>query len=119
MGLQRSYQNVDSKTSHFVCYGYKQDKNGHLVIDEEESKTVRLIFRLRTKGFSLRKISSELGRRKIPSPSGKTKWSAETLAKLLANEKYMGDVLLQKTFVENFFTGAQKKISVSAPATIF
>ena len=31
------------------------------------------------------------------------------MAKLLANEKYMGDVLLQKTFVEDFFTGIQVK----------
>jgi DNA invertase Pin-like site-specific DNA recombinase len=108
-GLQRSYQDVDSKTSHFVCYGYRQDKDGHLVINEEESKTVRLIFRLRAKGFSLRKISSELERRKVLSPTGKSRWSAETLAKLIANEKYRGDVLLQKTFVEDFFTGLQVK----------
>ena len=108
-GLQRSFENPYSKLSHFVCYGYVQDKDGHLVIDEEEAKTVRLIFRLRAKGYSLRKISSELERRKILSPTKNPKWSAETLAKLLANEKYMGDVLLQKTFVEDFFTGVQVK----------
>lgn len=33
----------------------------------------------------------------------------DTLDKLLANEKYVGDVMLQKTFVEDFFTGAQVK----------
>ena len=29
--------------------------------------------------------------------------------KLLANEKYVGDVMLQKTFVEDFLTGVQVK----------
>jgi hypothetical protein len=37
------------------------------------------------------------------------KWSAATLDKLLANEKYIGEVMQQKTFVEDFFSGAQVK----------
>ena len=108
-GLQRSYRDVDSKTSHFVCYGYKHDWNGYLSICENEAEVVRLIFCLRIKGYSLRKISAELESRQILTPTGKSKWSAATLDKLLANEKYSGDVVLQKTFVTNLFSGKQVK----------
>ena len=57
----------------------------------------------------IRKISAELERRKIASPTGNAKWSANTLAKIFSNEKYTGEVMLQKTFVEDFFTGVQVK----------
>ncbi|MBR3973711.1 MAG: recombinase family protein, partial [Oscillospiraceae bacterium] len=43
----------------------------------------------------------------ILSPTGKERWSRETLNKILKNEKYVGDVMLQKTFVDNLFEGKQ------------
>ncbi len=36
-------------------------------------------------------------------------WGPETLNKILANEKYIGNILLQKTFVENYLSGIQHK----------
>ena len=106
-GLLRAFQNPDSKTSHFVCYGYEHDSAGYLVIKESEAEVVRQIFRWRANGMSLRKISAELESKGIPSPTGKPRWGAETLSKLLRNEKYIEQVRLQKTFVENFFSGKQ------------
>lgn len=41
------------------------------------------------------------------SPTGKERWSRETISKLLRNEKYIGEVLLQKTFVKDVLTGKQ------------
>jgi len=81
----------------------------HLIINEVEAKVVLLIFNLRAERYSLRKISAELMQRNVPSPTGNTRWSAATLDKLRSNEKYVGDVMLQKTFVEDFITGVQVK----------
>ena len=106
-GLLRAFENPDSKTSHFVCYGYEHDGDGRLVVKENEAEAVRQIFQCRADGMSLRKISAELETRSIPSPTGNPKWSAETLNKLLRNEKYIGQVRLQKTFVADFFSGRQ------------
>ena len=39
----------------------------------------------------------QLEQKGLLSPTGKPKWSRETLNKLLSNEKYTGRVLLQKT----------------------
>lgn len=40
---------------------------------------------------SLGKISAALVDMKVVSPTGKAAWSRETISKVLANEKYMGD----------------------------
>ncbi len=48
---------------------------------------------------SLGKIFATLADMKIVSPTGKVTWSWETISKLLANEKYVGDVVLGKTQV--------------------
>ena len=38
----------------------------------------------------------------ILTGAGKKKWRAETLQKILKNEKYIGDALLQKTYTVDF-----------------
>jgi hypothetical protein len=80
-----------------------------VVIDESDAEIVRKMFEMRASGYSLGTISNWLYESKIPSPTGKARWSRETISKLLRNEKYTGDVLLQKTFVEDLFSGKQAK----------
>lgn len=70
---------------------------------------VRKIFRMRAGGHSLGEISNWLHKNGISTPTGKARWSRETISKLLRNEKYVGDVLLQKTFVRDLFSGKQVK----------
>lgn len=62
---------------------------------------------MRVAGFSLGKISEWLLENGISLPTGRKRWSRETLSKMLRNEKYVGDVMLQKTFVDNLFEGKQ------------
>jgi hypothetical protein len=57
----------------------------------------------------LRDISTKLKECGIKTPRGRAKWGAETLSKLLSNEKYTGNVLLQKTYVADYFSGRQAK----------
>ena len=40
----------------------------------------------------------------ILTGTGKTKWRTSTINKILRNEKYMGDALLQKTYTTDFLT---------------
>ena len=70
---------------------------------------MRQIFELRAEGRSVGWISDWLYAERIKSPTGRERWSRETVRKLLQNEKYTGDVLLQKTFVEDMFLGKQIK----------
>jgi len=108
-GIKRGFQSGTSGYAEFVCFGYKRGDNGKLAIDEPDAKVVRKIFEMRADGYSLGRIANWLCENKIPSPTGKPRWSRESISKLLKNEKYTGDVLLQKTFVEDLFSGKQVK----------
>ena len=70
---------------------------------------MRKIFELRASGKSLNEISDWLYSERIPSPTGKERWSRETISKLLKNERYTGDVILQKTFVSDVFSGKHSR----------
>ena len=108
-GIHRRFQTGISKFLNKPCYGYSIDDSGKLSIDEDTAKVVRRIFQWREKGYSLRVIAGKLKNLEIPAPRSGHTWGTETLSKILANEKYTGDVLLQKTFVEEYFIGKQAK----------
>ena len=91
--------------------GYDNDEDGNLVINEEEAKTVRLIFFMYLYGYSSQKIANtltELGRR---TKLGNTKWSSSSVLQILQNERCCGDVLARKTFTPNYLNHKSKKIS--------
>ena len=50
----------------------------------------------------MRTISSRLVNMNIKAPRGGNVWGIETIRKILNNEKYYGDVLLQKTYIADF-----------------
>lgn len=116
-GLRKSFKNPDSKYYQRICYGYTHDQDGKLIIYEEQTKVVRLIFEMAALGVSLAQISLQLEDMGIPSPRGKKIWSKETLRKILRNEKYSGSVTLQKTFVENYLK--HKQITNSGQLDLF
>ena len=89
--------------------GYDKDENGGLVVVESEAVIVRKIFELYLNGFGVRKIKKYLEENGIKTVTGKDAWSTSTIDRILSNEKYVGDVLMQKSFTEDFLTGKRKK----------
>ena len=108
-GLRKSFQSVDCKMANRSCYGYTTLVNGEFAINETEAAVVQWMFGRYLVGYSFGKIAIGLEKQHVLSPTGKAKWNREAISKLLSNEKYAGAVLLQKTYVEDFFTGKQKK----------
>lgn len=105
-GIRARFADGTSGMANRPCYGYRQNA-GTLVPIPEEATIVRLIYKWHEQGISLRKIASALAEMGIKSPRGNSNWSIETIRKILNNEKYYGNVLLQKTYVSDFFTGKQ------------
>lgn len=103
-GIRCGFQNGTSGYADFVCFGYKRGDDGELAVDEPDAAVVRKLFRMKANGSSLREISGWLYQHQILSPAGKEHWSPETIRKLLQNEKYTGDVRLQKTFSDDLFS---------------
>ena len=96
-GIKQRAISGTSKLYDRKCYGYKHDKDGHLIIDEETAKNVKLIFDLYLSGQSVIGIIKELENRNIFSPTGKEKWCKRTIDVMLSNEKYTGDVKILKS----------------------
>ena len=101
LGLQYRYQQGKVQVNHNRFLGYTKDDNGHLIIDPEQAEIVKEIFRRYLKGSSIQDISRYLEERRVMSPKGSCKWSTSTILSMLQNEKYAGDALLQKTFVQD------------------
>ncbi len=108
-GKRKSMQdgNIHLAYSHFL--GYKKGADGRPEIVEEEAKIIRQIYDMFLGGNSIRSIADHLTSQKIPTPSGKTKWSVSTVKSILTNEKYKGDALLQKTYTVDYLTKETRK----------
>lgn len=114
-GIQRSFENGHVKLNHTNFLGYTKDENGKLVIIEEEAEIVRRIYDLYLKGYGCRKIKSYLEENGIKTVTGKDEWSTSTIDRILSNDKYVGTVLFQKTYVENCLTHKQVKNNGKLP----
>ncbi len=89
-------------------YGFRTvDKQ--LVIDEEEAKLVRWIYNAYLSGWSLEEIARELRERSVPTKTEDGQWNMSTVRYILTNEKYVGDVLLQKRYSTDTFPFVRKQ----------
>ncbi|MDR3540682.1 MAG: recombinase family protein [Desulfosporosinus sp.] len=80
--------------------GYNKDRNGNLIINEEQAAIVRRIFADYLSGLGISLIAKGLDG--IKTISGKVKWAESTVRDIIKNEKYIGDALLQKTITKDF-----------------
>ena len=80
-----------------------------LQIVPEEAEIVRKIFDLYVQGNGVRKIKRYLEEHGIKTVTGKLEWSTSTIDRMLSNEKYVGDVRMQKSFTVDFLTGRREK----------
>ncbi|MBQ9024432.1 MAG: recombinase family protein [Bacilli bacterium] len=93
-----------------ACYGFIWDKiNKEILINEKEAAVVRKIFDLYLKGFGSTIICKKLNEEGIPSPKGGNKWYPSVIKTMLRNEKYVGDLCGQKSYILDPITHKQKK----------
>ncbi|MFV0341282.1 MAG: recombinase family protein [Anaerocolumna sp.] len=109
-GIVRKYENGIISVNHKKFMGYTKDKKtGELVIVPEQAEIVRRIFRMYLEGSSIGEIIKALEADKIKTVTGKETWHPGVIEKMLVNEKYMGDALMQKTYTVDFLTKKRVK----------
>ena len=109
LGLQFRYQNGQVQVNHNHFLGYTKDADGNLIIDPEQAEVVKRIYREYLDGYSMDRIAKGLEADGILTGAGKTKWWTSTINKILRNEKYIGDALLQKTYTTDFLNKTRVK----------
>ena len=115
LGIQYRYQQGKVQINHNRFLGYTKDADGNLVIEPEQAEIVRRIYREYLQGLSMDKIAAGLEADGILTGAGKTKWHTSTINKILRNEKYIGDALLQKTYTTDFLTKKRIKNNGTVP----
>lgn len=88
-----------------ICdlYGYIRNER-KLTPNPETRRTVVMMYKMRANGCSIQRIIDRLHELHIPSPTGKENWSYSTVYYILTNERYVGDVRMQKTVVVDIFS---------------
>ena len=89
--------------------GYRKGTDGQPEIVPEEAEIIRRIYRRYLAGCSLGQIKLELEQDNIPTAQKVERWSSAVIHNILTNEKYMGDALLQKTYITDCITKKVKK----------
>jgi len=84
------------KPHHIRMYGFRNE-NGECVIVPEEAVVVKRIFSSFLKGQTTSEIAAQLNSEGLKSYYG-NEFKHSTIAKMLQNERYIGTLLLQKTY---------------------
>ena len=109
MSIQFRYQQGKVQINHNRFLGYTKDADGKLIIDPEQAEVVKRIYRKYLDGYSMDKIAAGLERDGVLTGAGKIRWHTSTVNKILRNEKYIGDALLQKTYTTDFLSKTRVK----------
>ena len=106
-GIARQFESgrVLVNTTRFL--GYDKNEDGELIINEEQAELVRRVFREYLEGKSYNAIA-RLMKDGIKTVTGNIKWWDSTISGMLENEKYYGDVLLQKMITVDFLNHKRK-----------
>ena len=103
-GIRKRMRDGNWKVPTEKFLGYTKDENGNMIIDEAQADIVRAIFNLYLANKSIKEIIAYLEGNHYLTGSGKEKWSRQNIMQILQNEKYKGDLILQKTVVIDYLS---------------
>lgn len=114
-GKRQSFKSGKVSFQYSRIYGYERGENDKPRVIPEQAAVVRRIFQSYLAGSSVPDIKRMLEAEGIAAAGGKPQWSVGALQYMLRNEKYCGDALLQKTFVENCISKKTRKNNGELP----
>lgn len=108
-GIRHNFRQGIVRLNTTFFMGYDADKDGNLVINPEQAKIVKRIFREFLEGWTPNEIAKHLKDEKINGVKDKASWTGGTILGMLTNEKYKGDARLQKTYTADYLTKRRVK----------
>ena len=103
-GIRRRFEQGKLQINHNKFLGYDKDANGNLVINHKQAKIVKRIYTEFLDGKGANRIARDFEHDGVSNWNGKAKWYEGSIRKMLTNEKYKGDALLQKTYTVDFLS---------------
>ncbi|RGD39769.1 recombinase family protein [Coprococcus sp. AM14-16] len=99
-GIKKRFENGTYKLG-YVPYGYRWE-NGEIIVDPEQAVIVKRIFSELLAGKGTDAIAKNLNTENVPTKKG-GRWTSSSIRGILANEKYTGDCIFQKTYTDSNF----------------
>lgn len=114
-GVRKGFKQGKALIHYNNLLGYEKGEDGNPTIIPDEAEVVRFIFNSYLSGNSVASIKRDLEERGIKTPRGKTSWSIAPIQHILRNEKYVGDILMQKTYTTDCISKKVKKNNGELP----
>ncbi len=114
-GIRQSFRSGNFSFKGKRILGYREGADGTPEIVEEEAVIIRRIYQSYIDGMSIAGIAKTLNNEGIKPLTDSGSWSPGGIQYILTNEKYAGDVLLQKSYVSNCLTKKTKKNNGELP----
>lgn len=108
IGKRHKYKAGDVPMMYGCLLGYRKGADGKPEIVPEEAEIIRFIYDAYLNGNGYVQISKMLEDKGYKTIRGNEKWSLGVVKNILTNEKYKGDVIMQKTYVSDLFTKTKK-----------
>lgn len=100
-GKRRAMESGKATIQYKYLYGYRRGADDKSEIIPEESEVVRWIYERYLAGASTRMLRDELHEQGVTYSEKSPQWTLPHIKSILRNEKYCGDVLMQKTFQQD------------------
>ena len=114
-GIRQSFKNGNVPMQYARLLGYQKGADGNAEIVPEEAEIVREIFHRYLDGASLNQIADMLNNRGLTTKGSNSAYRKEVVQRILTNEKYTGDALLQKTYITDCITKKSRKNNGELP----
>ncbi len=114
-GIRQAMKEGKVTIQYKYLYGYRKGDDGKPEIIPNQAEVVRKIYDLFLSGTPVRGIQEYLNTSAVPNINGEPKWARSAIDSILTNEKYCGDVLLQKTYIDDCINKKVKKNTGQLP----
>ena len=114
-GIRQAMKEGKVTIQYKYLYGYRKGDDGKPEIIPEQAEVVRKIYDMFLSGTPVRGIQEYLNANSVPNINGEPKWARSAIDSILTNEKYCGDVLLQKTYIDDCINKKVKKNTGQLP----
>ena len=114
-GIRQAMKEGKATIQYKYLYGYRKGDDGKPEIIPDQAEVVRKIYDLFLSGTPVRGIQEYLNEDAVPNINGEPKWARSAIDSILTNEKYCGDVLLQKTYIDDCINKKVKKNTGQLP----
>lgn len=114
-GIRQSFKNGNVPMQYAHLLGYKKGDGGNAEIIPDEAEVVREIYRCYLDGMSMNLIADRLNAKGLTTKGSGSPYRKAVVQRILTNEKYTGDALLQKTYVTDCITKKTRKNNGELP----